>query len=220
MLTEEELEKYLAARGVTAPGVAHVKRVRSSDPSRPVRSGPRHVCSRYASSKMGRTIQAESRTCELASVWTWEFDPQTYEFWDQTLPLMVRYVRSDGRQSSKAITPDFLLLQESYVGWVECKTREWLEARRAAEDVNFVCEADGRWRYLPGEKAAHAWGMGYIVRVADENNPVLIGNFSMLDEFFIEGVPPVPDAAQQHLVELVAQARWMLISDLCVLAPI
>ncbi|MGK3902471.1 hypothetical protein ABI046_14895, partial [Enterococcus faecium] len=90
------------------------------------------------SSKMGRTIQAESRTCELASVWTWEFDPQTYEFWDQTLPLMVRYVRSDGRQSSKAITPDFLLLQESYVGWVECKTREWLEARRAAEDVNFV----------------------------------------------------------------------------------
>lgn len=215
MLTEEELEKYLAARGVTAPGVAHVKRVRSSDPSRPVRSGPRHVCSRYASSKMGRTIQAESRTCELASVWTWEFDPQTYEFWDQTLPLMVRYVRSDGRQSSKAITPDFLLLQESYVGWVECKTREWLEARRAAEDVNFVCEADGRWRYLPGEKAAHAWGMGYIVRVADENNPVLIGNFSMLDEFFIEGVPPVPDAAQQHLVELVAQARWMLISDLC-----
>lgn len=215
MLTEEQLEKYLVARGVTAPGVAHVKLVRASDPSRAVGSGPKHVASRFASRKMGRTVQAESRTCELAAVWTWEFDPHTYEFWDQALPLSLPIVRADGRRTHQAVKPDFLLLQENYVGWVECKTRQWLEGKRESGDVNFVCESDGRWRYLPGETFARAWGMGYVVRVADENNPVLIGNFSMLDEFFIEDVPPVPEAERRHLVEAIVQARWMLISEVC-----
>lgn len=215
MLTEEQVEKFLEARGVTASGIAHVKLVRSSDPSRLVKSGPRHVSSWFASRKMGRTVQAESRTAELASLWTWEFDPQTYEFWDQPQPLTLPIVRSDGRKTNQAKRADFLLLQENFVGWVECKTRDWLEANKADGDVNFVCEADGRWRYLPGEKAAHAWGMGYVVRVADENNPVLIGNLSMLDEFFIEDVPEVPAADRQHLVDSVADARWLLISDLC-----
>ncbi|MDG0857460.1 Mu transposase C-terminal domain-containing protein [Roseateles puraquae] len=214
MFTEEELDKYLESRGVTAAGRAYIRRVRNSDPSRAVGSGARNVTCKFASRKMGRVIQAESHGCELPSVWTWEFDSATYEFWDQPEAMSLPIVRADGRKSNLPKTADYLVLQQNFVGLVECKTREWLERERRNGNANFVCEGDGRWRYLPGEQAAHAWGLGYVVRVADENNPVLVDNLSMLDDYFIDGVPDVPAADRARIIDTLAEAKWMLIRDL------
>ncbi|RTL16170.1 MAG: hypothetical protein EKK52_18785 [Burkholderiales bacterium] len=215
MMTEEQLNEYLESRGVTAAGAAYIRRVRASDPSRAVGSSARNVTCRFASRKMGRTIQAESRTCELPALWTWEFDPNTLEFWDQPEPTALPIIRKDGRRTNQPKTADFLLLQGNFVGWVECKPRQWLEDQRRDGDVNFVCEADGRWRYLPGEQAARAWGMGYIVRVADENNPVLVDNLRMLDDFLVDDVLEVPAPERSRIVDTVSSARWLLIRDLC-----
>ncbi len=41
-------------------------------------------------------------------------------------------------------------------------------------NLNYRRDDDGRWHYLPGEVAAARWGMGYIVRLAEDNNPILV----------------------------------------------
>lgn len=214
MLNDEQLNEYLAAMGVADAGRAYIRRVRRSDPSRAVGSGARNVACRFASRKMGRTIQAESHTGELPALWLWEFDSATYEFWDQPEAIAMPLIRSDGRRTMQPKTADFLVLQADFVGWVECKPRAWLEQRLKDGDPNFSLDAEGRWHYQPGEQAAADWGMGFAVRADDENNPVLVDNLAFLDDYLTSDAPEVPAEIRDRICTKVAEAGWPLISDL------
>lgn len=88
------------------------------------KSGRHNVACRFASRKMGMTIQAESHRNELSAVVTWDADNVTHEFYDQPLKVKLRYRAKNGRLVNHLATPDFFLLQEGFTGWVECKTEE------------------------------------------------------------------------------------------------
>lgn len=165
---------------------------------------------------MGRTIQAESHTGELPALWIWEFSSNTYEFWDQPEPISVPLIRRDGKRTKQLKTADFLVLQDNYVGWVECKPRAWLEEQLREGNPNFHLDENGLWHYLPGEHAAKAFGMGFVVRLAEDNSPILVDNLSFLDDYLVDDAPEVPREAKMRLLDLVAEQGWMLLEDLLI----
>ena len=214
MFDDEALEDYLSGYGVTEEGKIYIRRVRQSEPARSVGSGARNVTTRFASRKMGRVIQAESHRCELPAVWQWEHDAKTFEFWDQPESVSVPIVRRDGRSSHSTYTPDYLLLQDGYVGWVECKYRAWLERQAAEGNVNYSCDSEGRWHYLPGERAAAALGMQHVVRLEEDNNLVLVDNLSFLADYLVSDAAVVSDEARSAIDAAFNGQGWLLLHDL------
>ena len=124
MLSESQLLQVFVAQNIPVNGRNFVNNIRSSEPSRRVGGGTHNVACRFASRKMGRVIQAESHKCELAAVYLWEFDPNTHEFYDQVAPIKLTYLNKAGKRSTHQSTPDYFLIQENWMGWVECKPEE------------------------------------------------------------------------------------------------
>src|SRR6185312_2280677 len=91
MLTSDELGILCEHLRLSSQAQAVLQQIRSSPPARRVGSGGKNVPVRYQSRKMGQTIQAESRTVELAGVYLMEHDPEVLEFWDQPPPLSLHY---------------------------------------------------------------------------------------------------------------------------------
>lgn len=214
MFGQEALDAYLLERGVTDPGRAYIRRVRSTPPSRSVGSSARNVTCRFASRKMRRSIQAESHTGELPAIWIWEFDSATYEFWDQPEPTLLPIINRAGRLTNQLKTADFLLLQRDFVGWVECKPLSWLEREASKGNPNYRQCAEGRWHYVPGEQVAACWGMGYVIRLAEENNQVLVDNLSFLSDYLSESVADVPNDRRAEILALLGSSGWIRLCDL------
>lgn len=214
MFDDQALENYLSQHGVCSEGQAYIRRVRSSEPSRLVGSGARNVTCRFPSRKMGRTIQAESHSCELPAVWIWEFDSATHEFWDQPEATLLPIVTRNGRHTNQPKTADYLLLQDDFVGWVECKPLAWLQDQCDKGNANYRRDDDGRWHYLPGEVAAACWGMGYIMRLAEDNNPILVDNLAFLADYLTDAVRDVAASAREHIRALLGSSGWIRLCDL------
>src|SRR4051812_206926 len=83
MLSDETLESLFGKLGVPPSGRSAVRLVRTSPPARQVTTGRGRSASVFASVKMGRGIQAESRTIEYPACYAYEHDPAVLEFWDQ-----------------------------------------------------------------------------------------------------------------------------------------
>jgi len=214
MLDTHALNVLLDRYGIPPEARTHIHCLRRSQPSRNVGSGKKNVICRFASRKMGRSIQAESHTNELAAVWLWEFDPKIYEFWDQPPPVNLRITRHDGKVCGQLKTADYFVLGEQFLGWVECKTREELERIVAEGNLNYQFGDDQRWHYLPGEEFAAARGLGYVVRLADENNPTLVDNLKFLADYLSGDAPEIPEDARQAVLARLTTPGWMRLSDL------
>jgi len=66
-------------------------RLRSSPLARCVQGRLLNVCGTYASRKMGVSIQFESHTAELWTIYTMEYDRAVLEFFDQPCQLELHY---------------------------------------------------------------------------------------------------------------------------------
>jgi len=77
MPTKEKLPElildYCQKLGLPAKGLAYVREVVTSPPSRKVQNGRGNVTARFASRKMRMTIQCESHTIELGFVLIQEY---------------------------------------------------------------------------------------------------------------------------------------------------
>lgn len=214
MLDPQALDELLNRHGIPTDARAYIQYVRNTEPSRDVGSGKKNVTCRFASRKMGRSIQAESHTNELAAVWLWEFDPDTYEFWDQPTPVNLRITRRDGKVCGQLKTADYFVLGANFVGWVECKTAEELHQEVADGNQNFQFGEDNRWHYLPGESFAASWGLSYVVRLAEENNPLLVDNLKFLADYLSTDAPTIPEDVRRTVLEQLAAPGWIPLSDL------
>lgn len=214
MLNPTELESYFNRHELSAQARQTIRTVRSSPPTRRVKSGAANVSCRYVSRKMGMTIQAESHTNELPAVVTWDADDVTHEFYDQPPKVKLQYRAANGRQANHMATPDFFLLQEKFAGWVECKPEEWLQARAAEGSELYVRDADGTWLCPPGERYAASLGLGFRVRSSAETNWNQRRNIEFLADYMDERCPP----ARQEGVDLVratmGNQAWMPIKAL------
>ncbi|WP_343725628.1 DDE-type integrase/transposase/recombinase [Herbaspirillum huttiense] len=198
MLTDAELESLMDKHGLDQKARTVIKGIRASDPSRLVNSGGGNVSCRYPSKKMGQVIQAESHTCELATIIQWEHDDSVYEFYDQCPVIKLSYRDVDGKRCGHYHTPDFFLIAEDYIGWVECKAQTWLEAR-ALKSALWV-QTDGLWRYTAGEAYAAQFGLGFKVIVDTAINQIWVRNLNFLADFFDVNCPSVePDIEAQVL---------------------
>src|SRR5436305_11697577 len=108
MLNEEAFEVCCLQHHLSEQAKTVVQRIRSSPPSRLVRSAAGNMSGRYPSKKMGCSIQWESHKNELPFVYHLEHDPKVLEFYDQPHKIDLRYRNKDStRRVFTRHTPDF-----------------------------------------------------------------------------------------------------------------
>src|SRR5438445_34335 len=168
MLSAHELARLCERLGLTGEARAIVETIRSSPPSRRVRSVAGNVSVRYPSRKMGVTIQAESHRNELAGIYEKEHDPATLEYYDQPPPIKLVYPAKSGRRVGVLHTPDYFVLRTDSVGWEEWKMAEELERLADAMPHRYRRGDDGQWQCPPGEEYAQPLGFFYRVRSSAE----------------------------------------------------
>ena len=198
------LDALLTRHGVTDAGRRLVASVRNGPPARAVGGAGGNVTGRYPSRKMGRTIQYESRTVELAAVVLYETDPDVHEFYDQPVPLSLTYKTKAGGKVRVSHTPDFLVLSDEYAALVECKTDDKLRSLAEGHPFRYVLVGDGEWRCPPGEEAVAPYGLQYRLWTPRDVSSALIDNARFLEAewgrskqvFADEVVSRVVDAAR------------------------
>lgn len=195
MLDDAELRAYCDRHNLSAAGCAYLARVRSSPPSRRVRSGSGNVTVRYPSRKMGCIIQAESHRNELAGIYEMEYDPTVLEYYDQPEPIQLTYLGRNGRRQRPFHTPDFLVLRTSGVGWEEWKMEERL-IQLAEQSPNRYVREDGHWHCPPGVAYAEPFGFYYHLRSSAEIDWVFQRNIIFLEDYLRIDRPLVSKEAE------------------------
>jgi putative transposase len=214
VISEEQLLRLFIRQNIPLMGRKIVETVRTSDPTRRVGGGTHNVVTRFASRKMGCVIQAESHKCELPAIYEWENDPGTHEFYDQPTQVKLSYKTANGRRATHMATPDFFLIQDEWMGWIECKPLAALQASYETGSDRYVLDATGSWCCPPGENFAADYGLGFRVRLAEDTNWILVRNLEFLSDYLRPDCP-IPDrAAQGRLQSAFASERWVLLKQL------
>jgi hypothetical protein len=214
MLSHGQVSQLCQDLGLSHEAQARIETIRSSPPSRRVRSSAGNVCVRYPSRKMGVTIQAESHRNELAGIYEKEHDPATLEYYDQPPAIKLVYQAKSGRRVGVWHTPDFFVLRTDAVGWEEWKMAEELE--RLAETMpQRYCHADnGRWACPPGEEYARSLRFFYRVRSSAEIDWVFQRNLLFLEDYLRDDCPMVQEGVSEAIRALVVQQPGLSLGDL------
>ena len=183
--------------------------VLASEPVRRVGGGRRSVVVRYASRKMGRVIQAESRNVELVFLERCEHDPQVLFFFCQPARLRVHITDSKRRRRAIRTIPDYLVLdEEDGFYFVECKARPELEKKD-----RFVRKGSG-WSWPAAEKAAAQFGLGYRVFTPESADRLWVRNVRYFSDFAGADCPDPQRAAE--VADRVREVRSIRIHELLV----
>lgn len=184
MLSTEAFEEWCQRLGLSAEARTIITRIRTSPPSRRVQGRAGNVSGQYPSRKMGFGIQFESRHNELAAITLMEHDPTVLEYYDQPERITLTYQGPQKRVTVKH-TPDFFVLREDRVGWMECKMEEALLRFAEQHSQRYVRADDGAWICPPGIAYAQTVGLSYWLRSSRETNQVYFDNLRFLEEYLI-----------------------------------
>src|SRR5436305_9291406 len=199
MLSEEAFEVWCQKLSLCEQAKAIVCQIRSSPPSRLVRSAAGNVSGRYPSKKMGCTIQFESHRGELAAIYQFEHDPTVLEFYDQPNAIKLIYPSKKGRQVGVLHTPDFFVIGEQTCGWVECKMEEQLVQLAEQMPHRYQRGADGMWTCPPGEAYASPSGFFYHVQSSAQIDWVYQRNLRFLEDYLRVSCCPVEEKIAQSI---------------------
>ena len=214
MLTEKELAELCQRHQLSDFAIATIRRVRGSPPSRIVRSGTHNIVTHYASRKMGCVIKAEAARTELAAVYAWDHDKTTHEFYDQPPAIKKIHVKENGKTNSHLYTPDFFLLADDFIGWVECKAENWLREQETRQSPYYVRDSEGLWSCPSAERYAQSVGLGFAVRSSAESDPITTQNIADLSDYYREDCP-VPSKSQLALAtQFMGSDGWCWLRDL------
>jgi len=147
---------------LTKPALAKIERIRSSAPSRRTMARG-NIRGFYPSLKMAQSIQFESGHSELPAIIEMEHSFDVLEFWDQPEPIRLSYINADGRRCTYEATPDFLVMRQESVGWMECKLQEELLELVKEGSTLYCLDEKGIWRCPPGEQYAAQFGLTFTV---------------------------------------------------------
>lgn len=214
MLSENELSRLYIQQNIPLIGRKTVETIRTSEPVRRVGGGTHNVATRFASRKMGCVIQAESHKGELPAVYFWEHDLGTYEFYDQPSVIKLTYQNAGGKRITHLSTPDFFLIQENWMGWVECKPEEQLKASHDSGNQRFIPDEKGGWCCPSGEEFAAQFGLGFKVRSTRETNWMLVRNLEFLSDYLQTKCPQPSQEAYYSIAKFFGGERWLLLQHL------
>ena len=196
------------------PGRQYLRRAFLHGASRRVRSGRGNVCTRYPSWKMGRVLQAESMI-ELAYLLQAEHDASIDFILDQPGQLLVTYKLATGRRQSFWITPDYVVGGSESCSIIECKPVKELQRLAAKHPDRWKhTEADGRWRFLPGEEAAQKLGLRFEVFTDEDIWPAYTSNLEFIAPYLGAESPEPDPAAAARIGKLVDDRFGITISEL------
>lgn len=214
MLSENDLLRLYVQQNIPLIGRKAVETIRASNPVRRVGGGTHNVAARFASRKMGCVIQAESHKGELPAVYYWEHDPKTFEFYDQPSQVKLTYQNVSGKRVSHLSTPDYFLIQEHWMGWVECKPEEELKASHESGSGRYIPDGDEGWRCPPGEEFADQFGLSFRVRSTRETNWMLIRNLEFLSDYLLAECPSPSQDVHDAIIKHFAAERWLPLQHL------
>ena len=181
------LNGYFERFGVTAEG-RQVVLDSFRAPARRVGGGRFNTTVRFASRKMGREIQAESRTVEGPFMEMCEHDPNVVFYLCQPARIYVQQKDSRGYVSRRARTFDYVLLcisenpDEAGFWVVECKRTEELNAEARKPNAKYTWDGS-RWSFLAAEEAAEHLGLRFRVFSSNEIDSCWCMNMQYLTDF-------------------------------------
>jgi len=206
MLNTTAFMQYCLALKLSDEAVEQVQAIRSSEPVRRVQGRGSNVCARYPSRKMGRVIQAESRTVELVGIrCAYEFEPQVLEYWDQPCRIELKYMARNGHLVRVQHTPDYFVLRQDSAGWEEWKPETQMEKLAEKMPNRYQQAEGGQWCCPPGEAFAAQFGLYYHVRTSAEFSPIYQRNVALLEDYLLSVEHETAPAAQEALVAFVAE---------------
>jgi putative transposase len=214
MLTSHEFQERCNQLKLSDEAIALIEQIRSSEPSRSVRSGAGNVHGRYPSKKMGMTIQFESHQVELSAIYELEHDPQVLEFYDQPPPIKLDYLGADGRRRSHLHTPDFFVIGEDRIGWEECKTEEALLELEKKNPNRYCRDEQGDWRAPAGEEFAARFGLSYRVRSSRSINWIFQRNIRFLEDYYLTETPLVSEDSRRAALAVVTNEPGLTLAEL------
>lgn len=191
-----------------------IQQIRSSEPVRSRQSRVGNWTGRYPSSKMGRTIQFESRTEEFAAITTHEYDDEVLEYYDQPSKIEMRYISQNGRPVVFWNTPDFFVLRTDCAGWQEWKPEEKLVELAETMPNRYQRDEQGQWRCPPGEAYASRYGLKYDVCSSSKLNPTYVRNLRFLEGYLRDPHLQVDGSALKIMQELFAEEPVMTLESL------
>jgi transposase-like protein len=188
VLDDTGLKALCGLHNLSEETIALVEDIRNNPPRRRVRANKllKNSPARFPSKKMGHTIQAESRTLELASIYQKEFDNSVLEYWDQPyVQADLNYLSKTGKKVRAQSTLDFFVLSEHFVGFEEWKPWAKLEkeAVRSPDRFRYAPEL-GRFVSPALERFLEPYGLAYRICTEKDINPVLVENMEFLRGYF------------------------------------
>lgn len=204
MLNVTAFSAYCDALQMSEAAVKKIEAIRASEPVRRVQGRASNVCARYPSQKMGRVIQAESRTVELAAIrCAYEFEPSVFEFWDQPCQIQLDYLTPTGRCVRVRHTPDFFVLRKDRVGWEEWKSQEQLTQLTEQTPNRYQKQEQGQWSCPPGEAYAAKFGFYYSLRTSSEFSPTYQRNVAFLEDYLVADSRTIDFGVEEQIISTV-----------------
>lgn len=206
MLNASAFSAYCDSLQLSEAAVNKIQAIRASEPIRHVTGRASNVCARYPSHKMGRVIQAESRTVELVAIrCAYEFEPQVFEFWDQPCQIQLDYLARHGRLVHVHHTPDFFVLRQACAGWEEWKSLSQLAQLAEQMPNRYQQVTPGQWRCPPGEAYAAQFGLYYALRTSAEFSPTYQRNVAFLEDYLVATPNNVDHFSAQQIAAAVQE---------------
>lgn len=218
MLTDQELLQLCKDCKFDEKAVAEIKRIRSSGPSRRVRSARGNVSGGYPSPKMLFVTQFESHKNELPYIHQIDHDDDVLEYYDQPPFFKLSYILQQGERAGRRVafnyTPDFFLIKKDVVGWVECKMEEELARLAEEHPERYQRGEDGQWHCPLGEEYASHFGFFFEVVSSTSISQIYSRNIVYLEDYLRdENCAPSQETAAQVL-GLVAEEPGITLEEL------
>jgi putative transposase len=211
----DQFELWCLQNAVPPKAKSIIEQIRSSAPSRSVRSGKFNMSGRYPSRKMGVTIQFESHKNELAYIRILDEDDDVIEFYDQPNKLRLTYEGLNGNRITAFHTPDFFVIREHSAGWEENKTEQALIELESRNPNRYCRNEKGEWHSIAGEDYATRIGFFYYKVISSKNiNWNYQRNLEFLEDYFRVGTTDVPATAQECIVKEVSTGVGISLEDL------
>ena len=183
-MDKRQFEDWCRRNEISAETGRVVRKIRHSEPLRRVKSGKKSVSGTFPSRKMGHTCQFESHRNELPFIHRLERSERVLEYYDQPYQLKLNYPGSKNQNIGVLHTPDFFVIEEDAVYFVECKTEDEL-IRLSAKNPNRYCrDENDEWICPPGIDSAGKLGLGYRVRSSREINWIFQQNVEFLGDYY------------------------------------
>jgi putative transposase len=203
-MTPEAFQTWSQHLQLSAEPEALLASIRASPPVRRPSGRTGNITGRYASPKLGVSIQFESDRVEFWVIFGMERDAGVLELYEQSSRIPLSYRATSGHRTTQWHPPDFFVLRRQSAGWEEWKQALSLDRLALDQPARYQHAGTGQWHCPPGEAYAAQLGLTYRLRSSAEFHPLEIQDLKFLQDFWAGEVPPQPEQAALVLTHIQA----------------